>query len=244
MPPSDLVLRRASELISQASYLVALTGAGISSESNVPTFRGVDGMWRNHNAEELATPHAFLQNPKLVWEWYTWRQTLIRRCSPNPAHLTLAAWEERSILKHLITQNVDDLHYRDGSRQVAQVHGDIFRIKCTGCDYVTTLEKPEGDTPHCPKCGSNLRPDVVWFGESLDSYMLDRVCTELGRTDAIIIVGASGVVQPAASFPLIVKRNAGSLIETNIEMTPLSGYVDFHVQGKAGSVLPEIDSLL
>jgi NAD-dependent deacetylase len=244
MPPSDSVFHRASELISQANYLVALTGAGISSESNVPTFRGVDGLWRNHDAEELATPHAFLQNPKLVWDWYTWRQTLIRGCSPNPAHLTLAAWEERDILKHLITQNVDDLHHRAGSRKMTQVHGDIFRLKCTRCDHVTTLETPEEGIPQCPECRSNLRPDVVWFGESLDSRVLDRVYKELGRADAIIIIGTSGVVQPAASFPFIVKQNAGALIEVNTEMTPLSGYVDLHVQGKAGCVLLEIDSLL
>lgn len=231
-------------MISQADYLVALTGAGISSESNVPTFRGPDGLWKNCNAEELATPYAFHRNPKLVWEWYTWRQNLIRRCNPNPAHLTLAKWEEHGILKHLITQNVDDLHHRANSNKMTQVHGSIFRLKCTECDYVTRLETSEGGVPQCPKCSSNLRPDVVWFGESLDPFVLERIYGELNRADAIIIIGTSGVVQPAASFPLIVKQNAGVLIEVNTEMTPLTAYADLHIQGRAGIVVPKIDSLL
>jgi len=230
--------------ISNANYMIALTGAGISKESNVPTFRGEDGLWRNYDAMELATPDAFRRNPALVWEWYTWRQGLIAECDPNPAHLTLASWEKRGLLRALITQNVDGLHIRAGSTNIHEIHGDIWGLKCTSCEYKGRLESPAAGIPTCPECSDNLRPDVVWFGESLDRDTISNVYNELEQADVCLVIGTSALVQPAATFPLIVKQRGGQLIEMNVEQTPLSSIVDFHVSGKAGEILPKLDSLL
>jgi NAD-dependent deacetylase len=232
------------DTISNADYMIALTGAGISKESNVPTFRGADGLWRNYDAMELATPDAFRRNPNLVWQWYAWRQGLIAECSPNPGHLTLAKWERDGLLKSLITQNVDGLHIRAGSKNVLEVHGDLWELKCTSCDFKGRLDAPVDDMQFCPDCGMLLRPDVVWFGESLNLNTISQVYSELGRADVCMVVGTSALVQPAASFPFIVKHRGGALIEINIEQTPLSSAVDYHILGKSGEVLPELDKLL
>ncbi|MDF1539865.1 MAG: NAD-dependent deacylase [Candidatus Thorarchaeota archaeon] len=240
----ELSIQLAAKMIDDSEYLVALTGAGISRESNIPTFRGEDGLWRNYNAMELATPEAYANDPELVWEWYTWRHGLIRDCTPNPAHMTIAKWEKDGVLKHLITQNVDDLHYRAGSRKLTHVHGDIFGLKCTRCGYKSRLNEPSEDIPECPECYANLRPDVVWFGESLDAQVMNTVYDQLERADTIIVIGTSGIVQPAASFPLVVKNQGGSMIEINVERTALSNMADMLVSGKAGEVLPLIDQHL
>jgi NAD-dependent deacetylase len=234
----------AVELLVDSSYVVALTGAGISKESKVPTFRGADGLWRKYNVMELATPQAFSIDPKVVWEWYSWRQGLIESCLPNPAHHTLAKWEQDGLLRALITQNVDGLHRRAGSANVLEVHGDIWATKCTSCDRRSRLLEPAGDLPTCPVCGALLRPDVVWFGESLDAAVLQSVYSHLERADLCLVIGTSALVQPAASFPLIVKRNSGHVIEVNVEETPLTPVVDVHLSGKAGELLPLLDSAL
>jgi len=235
---------QAAEVISESRHLVALTGAGISKESNVPTFRGEDGLWREYNAMELATPSAFARNPELVWEWYSWRQGLIASCEPNPAHKTLADWEGRGILKTLITQNVDGLHRRAGSKSVLEVHGDLWALKCSSCTNRGRLDGPADGIPSCPECGSHLRPDVVWFGESLDRNVMAKVYAELERADVCLVVGTSALIQPAASFPLVVKQMGGRLIEVNVETTPLTAVTDVHLSGKAGAILPKLDSLL
>ncbi len=237
-------LDEAAGFIMKTDYLVALTGAGISKESNIPTFRGEDGLWRNYDAMELATPNAFERNPSLVWEWYSWRQGLIGECTPNPAHYTLVSWEKRGILKALITQNVDGLHNRAGSVNVHAVHGNLWALKCTSCEYRSRLSKPASGIPLCPQCNNHLRPDVVWFGESLDPVIMSQVYTELERADTCIIIGTSALVQPAASFPLIVKKRGGKIIEINVEHTTLTGLVDIHISGKAGEILPALDELL
>ncbi len=234
----------ASQIIENAEYLVALTGAGISKESNIPTFRGEDGLWKEYNATDLATPSAFARESELVWEWYSWRQRLIAGCEPNPAHLTLAKWEEEGLLNYVITQNVDGLHHRAGSENILEVHGDIWAVKCTTCDYHSRLDEPAGGVPLCQECGSILRPDVVWFGESLDGRIMNQVYLELEKADACLVIGTSGMVQPAASFPLIVKRSGGSVIEVNIERTPLTSVADLHLEGKSGSILPRLASML
>jgi NAD-dependent deacetylase len=238
------LLSSATHFIRNADHLIALTGAGISKESNVPTFRGKDGLWRQYNAMDLATPQAFAQNPKLVWEWYTWRQDLISKCQPNPAHLTLAEWEKRGILKTVITQNVDGLHRQAGSGKVLEVHGEIWRVKCTACSYRTRLSEPAIGIPTCPDCGANLRPDVVWFGESLPSTIMDAVFSQLEQADAIIVIGTSALIQPSASFPFIVKRRGGRVFEVNVEATPLTPITDVHLKEKAGVILPQLNSLL
>lgn len=241
---NEVLLREAADVIKNADYLIALTGAGISKESNVPTFRGEDGLWRTYNAMELATPSAFAKNPSLVWEWYAWRQGLISECAPNPAHSTLASWEARGLLKSVVTQNVDGLHIRAGSVNVHEVHGDLWVVKCISCDYRGRLERPAVGIPSCPQCSNHLRPDVVWFGESLDRAILSHVYAELEIADVCIVIGTSALVQPAASFPLIVKQNSGRIIEVNVEQTMLTSLVDFHLRGKAGAILPALDEYL
>ncbi len=240
----DDALKDVPRLIVNSKYLIALTGAGISKESDVPTFRGEDGLWHEYDAMNLATPQAFQRNPNLVWEWYSWRQSLIADCSPNAAHKILAKWEQMSLLKAIITQNVDGLHYRAGSRRVMKVHGDLWATRCTSCDYSGRLSRPAEGIPSCPQCGSSLRPDVVWFGESLDPSVMSDVYSELGRADTCLVIGTSALVQPAASFPLMIKRNGGAVVEINIETTPLTQHADYHLSGKAGEVLPEIDEHL
>jgi NAD-dependent deacetylase len=237
-------LKATAKLIRNAEHLIALSGAGISKESNVPTFRGKDGLWKQYNAMDLATPQAFRQNPQLVWEWYVWRQNLIAKCKPNPAHYTLVNWEHSGLLKTLITQNVDGLHRKAGSTHVLEVHGNLWALKCTTCTHQSRLSQPAQGIPPCPECGSNLRPDVVWFGESLPSTIMEQVYTELQIADIILVVGTSALVQPAASFPLIVKQNGGQILEINVETTPLTASADIHLTGKAGEVLPKLDKLL
>ncbi len=240
----DKMIQSVIDVIAASDHMVALTGAGISKESNVPTFRGEDGLWRNYDAMELATPDAFRRDPTLVWEWYTWRQGLIANCNPNPAHLTLVKWEQKGTLKSLITQNVDGLHIRAGSTIVHEVHGDLWALKCVSCDYKGRLDAPAEGIPPCPKCDNNLRPDVVWFGESLDRDTISNVYQELEKADVCLVIGTSSLVQPAASFPLIVKQRGGLIIEVNIEQTPLTSAVDYHLTGKAGEILPQLDLLL
>lgn len=241
---SEEELREAAELVANAKYLIALTGAGVSKESNVPTFRGEDGLWRNYDAMELATPSAFTKNPGLVWEWYAWRQGLIAECEPNPGHLTLAKWEATGLLKSLITQNVDGLHRRAGSSNVIEVHGNLWALKCTSCDYHSRLSVPAEGVPGCPECGSMLRPDVVWFGESLNSDVMSRVYAELEKATVCLVIGTSGIVQPAAMFPIKVKQRGGIIIEFNVETSRLSCSVDYHIRGPSGETLPALDSLI
>ena len=237
-------LEKCVDILRNASYLIALTGAGISQESKVPTFRGEDGLWRQYNAMELATPNAFHRNPSLVWEWYAWRQDLIAKCQPNPAHLVLAKWETHEFLKTIITQNVDGLHRRAGSKNLLLVHGSLWKLKCTRCAYKSDLTAPVKGIPRCPDCQANLRPDVVWFGESLPRGVLDQVFIELEQADVIMVVGTSAMVQPSASFPLIVQNQGGRIIEVNTEATPLTGIADVHLRGKAGELLPKVDDQL
>ncbi|TFG34471.1 NAD-dependent deacylase [Candidatus Thorarchaeota archaeon] len=240
----DSVLTSIAKALNNSRHLIALTGAGVSKESNVPTFRGPDGLWRNYDAMQLATPDAFHRNPELVWEWYSWRQGLVSACTPNPAHYILAKWEQFGLLKRLITQNVDGLHRRAGSKHIHEVHGNLWALKCTSCAYKGRLDAPADGIPSCPSCNSNLRPDVVWFGERLDSAIMSNVYEEFQQSDVCIVIGTSALVQPAASFPFIVKQNAGIIIEINIEQTPLTSTADFYLQGKAGKILPILDNLL
>jgi NAD-dependent deacetylase len=237
-------LRQAVNIIKQSKHLIALTGAGISKESDIPTFRGKDGLWNRYDAMQLATPAAFRANPQLVWEWYSWRQNLVSKCNPNPAHDVLAKWEEKGLLKSIITQNVDGLHRRAGSLSVYEVHGNLWAMKCTSCDYQGQLDTPAVGVPICPLCNSLLRPDVVWFGENLNQQIMMDVYNELDAADACIVVGTSALVQPAATLPLVVRQQGGLIIEVNIEVTPLTPVATIHLSGRAGELLPRLNSLL
>jgi NAD-dependent deacetylase len=222
--------------------VVVLTGAGISAESGVPTFRGTDGLWRNFRPEDLATPEAFARDPKLVWEWYAWRREVVAGCDPNAAHRVLVDMEEQLGRENftLVTQNVDGLHDAAGSRNVLRLHGSLWSTRCTreGTRYPDRRVPLEEIPPRCPDCGALLRPDVVWFGEALDGDVLEVAIHASQRAKTMIVIGTSAIVQPAASLPLLAKRNGARLIEINPDETPLSDYADEVLRGPAAVKLP------
>ena len=220
--------------------LVALTGAGISAESGVPTFRGEEGLWRDYSPQDLATPSAFRRDPKLVWEWYTWRRELIGSCHPNAAHRTLADVEQALTNVTLVTQNVDGLHHAAGSQHVLELHGNIWRLRCTRCGKITEdhrITLPDLP-PHCSACDGLLRPDVVWFGESLPREVLDAAWAAAGRCGTMLVIGTSALVEPAASLPLVAVRKGAGLVEINPQVTPLSKHAHQVLREPAGEALP------
>jgi NAD-dependent deacetylase len=232
---------KSHERAPEARYIVVLTGAGVSAESGVPTFRGVDGLWRRHRAEDLATPEAFARDPQFVWEWYDWRRRLIAACRPNPAHEAIAAAETRVPQFLLITQNVDGLHRRAGSRRVVELHGNLWRVRCVAEGAVTeNYEVPLPSIPPRCACGALLRPDVVWFGEALPVDAVRQAYAAAESCDVMLVVGTSALVQPAASLPVIAKAHGAHVVEVNLEPTPLSAVADESHRGKAGEVLPRL----
>ncbi len=225
--------------ISNASYVAVLTGAGISADSGVPTFRGEDGLWRNFRAEELATPDAFRRDPGLVWEWYNWRREIIATKNPNAAHHALVKLERQTSSFTLITQNVDGLHGKAGSKNITEMHGNIWKTRCTVCGDVShNSDVPIAILPHCKKCNGLLRPHIVWFGESLDSADIKRSMDALHTCEVLLVIGTSGIVQPAASFISAAKGSGAYVVEINIEETPNSYLVDEVLIGRASDVVP------
>ncbi|HHB91008.1 MAG TPA: NAD-dependent deacylase [Anaerolineae bacterium] len=221
--------------------IAVLTGAGVSKGSGVPTFRdGADSLWRNYNPQDLATPEAFARNPRLVWEFYDWRRQMMANARPNPAHLTLAAMEKALPDFTLVTQNIDGLHREAGNRRILYLHGDIWYVRCTECDYrsedrrVPLPELP----PTCPRCAAWLRPDVVWFGEALDPVTLHRAEQAFSQADIALVVGTSAVVYPAAMLPHYTRERGGRIIEFNMARTPLSPYADETILGPSEETLP------
>lgn len=243
---TERAIDEAAEFLAAVRRVVVLTGAGISAESGVPTFRGQDGLWKSCRAESLATPEAFERDPAFVWEWYDWRRGLIAPAEPNAGHRVLAGWEGLFDDFAVITQNVDGLHAKAGSRAVVELHGSIWKLRCTReGTVVETRETPLPRLPPvCPECGALLRPHVVWFGESLDPAVLDRAFGLSGACQAMIVVGTSAVVQPAASLPAAAARAGAKVIEINVEPTPLTPQADYFFPGKAGEILPRLDRLL
>lgn len=218
--------------------IVALTGSGISKGSGIPTFRGKDGLWKNYNAMELATPQAFRKDPELVWEWYAWRIGIILSKKPNPAHIALVELEKQGLLKWIITQNVDSLHYHAGSKNLLEVHGNIFRTKCMNCGNKKMLQESPKEPPIC-ECGTMTRPDVVWFGETLDHNVITKAYDVITKNcDVLLVIGTSGIVYPIAEFPHIAKANNSIIIEFNIEPTPISQIADVSLFGKSEEILP------
>lgn len=222
--------------------IVAFTGAGISAESGIPTFRGKDGLWKKFKAEELATPEAFFRNPKLVWEWYDWRRQLIAKAEPNEAHKILVKMEEEFPDFHIITQNVDGLHQRAGSKKVVELHGNIWKVRCVECgqeSYDYRVPLPE-IPPRCEKCGGLLRPGVVWFGETLPLDALEEAYRLSREADIFIVIGTSGVVYPAAELPYVAKEHGAQVIEVNPEKTPISRIADIIYEEKASTGLKKV----
>jgi NAD-dependent deacetylase len=227
------------------SAVTVMTGAGVSAESGVPTFRGENGLWKSYRAQELATPEAFAANPSLVWEWYDWRRRIIAEKEPNPAHYAITDLENLFENFLLITQNVDGLHRRAGTRKLVELHGHIFSVRCVAEGKIfENTEVPLSAIPPMCECGAMLRPDVVWFGEALPERAL-RAALEASRgCDVMLAVGTSAVVQPAASMPLLAKQAGAFLMEINPDSTPISPYADVSLQGKAGEILPEVTDFI
>jgi NAD-dependent deacetylase len=248
-------LQRARGLLTEASRICVLTGAGVSAESGVPTFRGESGLWKSHSPEELATPNAFRRDPQLVWEWYEWRREKIRGCRPNAGHEAMARLASGPRKVRIVTQNVDGLH-EEAARKAAgsrdpspalplELHGSIFRVRCTSCSYrVSHRDRLETETvedlPRCPVCSNLLRPDVVWFGEALDPDILSEAFRVAGEADLCIVAGTSALVHPAASVPLATLDAGGSMVEVNPTETPLTRLAGISLRGPSGEILPKL----
>jgi NAD-dependent deacetylase len=229
-------------ILQNASHVAVLTGAGISAESGIPTFREAQtGLWAQYNPEELATPGAFLRNPRLVWEWYAWRRDLIQKSEPNPGHEALAQMENLIPTFTLITQNVDNMHQRAGSRNVIELHGNIFRTKCFSEGTLIDELPDSGETPpHCPDCGAALRPDVVWFGENLPEDALQRAFEAARHADVFFSIGTSAMVHPAASLPRFAAQAGAIIVEVNPVPTPVAEFATYILRERAGKVLPAL----
>lgn len=225
-----------------AKYFAVLTGAGISAESGVPTFREAQtGLWAKYDPQELATPEAFERNPKLVWEWYAWRRELVAKANPNAGHMALVELESCASHFTLITQNVDGLHQRAGSKKIIELHGSIARTKCSfDGDLVEAWSETAQVPPPCPRCGHPLRPDVVWFGESLPRAALAAAVEAAQRCDVFLSIGTSSVVEPAASLPRLAAERGATVIEINPDRTPLTDFVPYWLQGRSGEILPKL----
>ena len=224
-----------------ARFVAVLTGAGISAESGLATFRDAQtGLWARFDPRELATPGAFARNPKLVWDWYAWRRECVAAARPNVAHDALVELERRSPAFTLITQNVDGLHQRAGSRNVIELHGNITRVKCSR--EGTIVERwPTGDeVPRCSACGAYLRPDVVWFEEMLPEAALRAAEEAARRCQVMLVIGTSAEVYPAAALPALARRSGAILVEINPNPTSLSAVADYSLRVAAGSVLPAL----
>ena len=228
-------------ILKNVKKVAILTGAGISAESGVPTFRGEGGIWNKFKPEELATVDAFMSNPKLVWEWYLWRRQIMSEVGPNPAHHALVDMESLYDDFSLITQNVDGLHRVAGSKKIYEVHGNISLNKCLDCSrpYDGEINLDDDKLPQC-RCGGKIRPDVVWFGEMLPADVINKAFIASERAELFFSIGTSALVHPAASLPFTAKQSGAYLVEVNLDPTPLSDYADYAIHGPAGEIMPEI----
>ncbi len=236
------MFEKLAEKIKKARKIVFVTGAGISQESGIPTFRGKDGLWKKYDPMKLATIDAFYDDPKLVWEWYEDRRKNILAAKPNAGHDAIAKLEDFSKVV-VLTQNIDGLHQRAGSTNVLELHGSIIRIKCTVCNYKDEITTKFDVLPPICKCGSILRPDVVWFGEPLPQKVWQEAVAQANSCDVMIISGTSLLVSPANSLPIYAKQNNAVLIEVNPEQTMMSTEMDLSLKTTSAAALPELISL-
>ena len=243
-------LRRAADALADARRVAVMTGAGISAPSGVPTFRGEDGLWRSHRPEELATPEAFARDPDLVWEWYDWRRGLVAACEPNAAHRVLADWsrDARWEAFTVVTQNVDGLHERAGTRGVLRYHGALFEMQCwERCGQGPWLDERGAIPdlpPRCPRCGGLARPGVVWFGEAIDRGVMEAADAAAREADVFLVVGTASVVYPAAGLVDVAGAHGASTIEINPASTGASGRVDVAIAQGAEVTLPALAEAL
>jgi NAD-dependent deacetylase len=234
----------ARQWIAAAQSVAVLSGAGISAESGLPTFRGPGGLWRNYRPEQLATPEAFARDPQTVWEWYDWRRSVHAGAEPNAGHRALAALERAKSEFLLITQNVDALHERAGSRAVVHLHGSLWRVRCVACGREEANEQvPLVPLPPRCACGGMQRPAVVWFGESLPERELQAAVAAARHVEVFLVVGTSSLVYPAAALPRVALEAGARVIEVNPEATELSASAHASLRGLAGEILPELISL-
>jgi NAD-dependent deacetylase len=229
--------------LKKAKKIVFVTGAGISQESGIPTFRGNDGLWRSYDAMKLATIDAFYDNPKLVWEWYNERRQNIFAAESNLGHKAIAELENFSEVV-VLTQNIDGLHQKAGSSKVLELHGSIVKIKCTVCDYKDEILTEFSDIPPLCKCGNILRPDVVWFGEGLPQDVWEEAIIHANSCDIMIIAGTSLAVSPANTLPIYAKQNNAILIEINPDETIMTEDMDLSVRTTSATALPDLVSFL
>lgn len=227
--------------LKEAVSLLFFTGAGISAESGIATFRGKDGLWNKLKPEELANFSAFMKNPEMVWEWYQYRRQIVENTEPNPGHYAIAEFEKHYKV-NVVTQNVDNLHFRAGSTNIDELHGSIVRNFCVDCKEYYNSDKLKSDTkvPRCEKCNGLIRPDVVWFGENLRGDAFPNGERAAKNCDICFVVGTSGIVYPAAYIPLTAKQYGAYIVEINIEPTDFSYQADYSIFGKSGDILPEI----
>lgn len=234
----EAILRR----IRKARRVVVFTGAGVSQESGLATFRGSGGLWERYRAEDLATPEAFARDPRLVWDWYADRFSAMRAATPNAAHRTIARWQDRFPSLLVVTQNIDGLHQRAGSAHVVELHGTIWRSHCRGCGRsVETAEIAAGELPPACPCGDLLRPSVVWFGEALPLVAFERANEAAGRCDLLVAVGTSARVWPAAGLIQVAAASGALVVEVNREPSALSDLAHAALVGAAGELLPALD---
>jgi NAD-dependent deacetylase len=239
------VSEKLRSLLQNSESVCVLTGAGISAESGVETFRGSNGLWSKLKPEELANFDAFMRNPELVWEWYNYRKKIIHDVKPNPAHFALARMKELVRDFTLVTQNIDNLHIRAGSSNVLELHGNMERSYCIGCGkFASNVEvSSEQKVPHCPSCNGLIRPDIVWFGEMLPEGVFEAATEAANRCELFLTVGTSAVVYPAANLPLTARKNGAYVVEINLERTEISHSVHETLLGKAGEILPQLVKL-
>jgi NAD-dependent deacetylase len=245
-----MTLSDAAKLLGQARHVVVFTGAGISAESGVPTFRdALTGLWSRFDAQALATPQAFHEDPDLVWGWYEWRRRLVQRVQPNHGHLAVARLASHVPRLTVITQNVDDLHERAGSESPIHLHGSLFAPRCVACSRPAPLPPATGDEPdggsrvpppHCASCGGLIRPGVVWFGESLPERALEAAVRAASSSDVLLTIGTSGLVYPAAEIPRLAARAGTAVVQVNPQPTPLDPIARVNLPGPAAEILPAL----
>ncbi len=236
------MFEKITKQIKEIKKIVVVTGAGISQESGIPTFRGKNGLWRNYDAMKLATIESFYKNPKLVWEWYNERRENIFSAKPNQGHKAIAELEKYARVT-VLTQNIDGLHQKAGSSNVLELHGSIVKIKCTTCDFKNEATKKFSQIPPLCKCGSMLRPDVVWFGEQLSQDVWKKAIIKASQCDLMIIIGTSLAVSPANTLPIFAKQNNAKLIEINPEKTDMSSGMDLTLRKTSAEILPKFISI-
>ncbi len=240
----DEKIAKARDAIMRAEKLLVFTGAGISKESGVPTFREADGLWEKFKAEDFATLEAFKKRPREVWEWYRMRRSLARKAQPNPAHIAVAKLDKLHWDFMVATQNIDNLHQRAGTKRVLELHGNLMRSYCLNCGQRVDESEAdlEGEVPLCsvPGCGGLMRPDVIWFGEYLDPKILQESTKFASECDCCVVIGTSGLVYPAAQLPYLAKRNDATIIEINPEPSAITDIADYFLEAQAGEMMPRL----